>query len=80
MFTPELWQFFGIVVAPLVGILIGGLSYWLRKLDDRQYHIAMNSVTREDLVESLRPINERLIRIENRLQGEVSYHHRYTSN
>lgn len=80
MFTPELWQFFGIVVAPLVGVLIGGLSYWLRKLDDRQYHIAMNSVTREDLVESLRPINERLIRIENRLQGETSCHHRRRNN
>lgn len=80
MFTTELWQFFGVVVAPLVGILIGGLSYWIRKLDDRQYHIAVNSVTREDLVESLRPINERLFRIENRLQNSHSQFPRWRNN
>lgn len=69
MFTAELWQFFGIVVAPLIGLVIGSIVYWLRKLDDRQYHAAVNSVSKADLAEALRPINERLIRIENRLEN-----------
>ena len=72
MFTAELWQFFGVIVAPLIGLLVGGTVYWLRKLDDRQYHAAMNSVSKADLIEGLRPINERLIRIENILQGRTS--------
>lgn len=67
MFAPEIWQFFGLVVAPLLGVIVGGIIYWLKKLDDRQYTVATHSVTRSDLLESLRPINERLIRIENRL-------------
>lgn len=68
MFTAELWQFFGLVVVPLIGIIFGGIVYWLRKLDDRQYYSAMNSVTKSDLAEALRPLNERLIRIENRIE------------
>ena len=72
MFTAESWQFFGIIVAPLIGLLIGGCVYWLRKLDDRQYHAAMNSVSKGDLTEGLRPINERLMRIENILQSQTS--------
>lgn len=70
MFTAELWEFFGVIVAPLIGVLIAGVVYWLRKLDDRQYQIAVNSVTRADLIEALRPINERLIRMENRMHGQ----------
>jgi hypothetical protein len=71
VFTAELWQFFGIVVAPLIGLVIGSIVYWLRKLDDRQYHAAVNSISKTDLVEALRPINERLIRIENRLENRL---------
>ncbi len=71
MFTAELWQFFGIVVAPLIGLVIGSIVYWLRKLDDRQYHAAVNSVSKADLAEALRPMNERLIRIENRLESRT---------
>jgi hypothetical protein len=72
VFTAELWQFFGVVVAPLIGLIIGGIVYWLRKLDDRQYHAAVNSVSKTDLAEALRPMNERLIRIENRLETRSS--------
>ena len=72
MFTAELWQFFGIVVAPLIGLVIGSMVYSLRKLDDRQYHAAMNSVNKADLAEALRPLNERLIRIENRLESRTA--------
>jgi hypothetical protein len=67
-----LWQFFGIVVVPLISLVIGGVIYWLRKLDDRQYHAAANSVTKADLTEALRPIHERLIRIENGLHSRAS--------
>jgi hypothetical protein len=69
MFTTELWQFFGVVVVPLIGLLIGGVVYGLKKLDDRLFHIAVNSVTRTDLVESLRPINERVTRLESRVHA-----------
>jgi hypothetical protein len=72
VFTAELWQFFGVVIAPLIGLIIGSIVYWLRKLDDRQYHAAMNSVSKADLVEALRPINERLARIENRIESRLS--------
>jgi hypothetical protein len=72
VFPAELWQFFGIVVVPLVGLVIGSVVYWLRKLDDRQYHVMANSVTKSDLAEALRPIHERLIRIENGLQNRSS--------
>jgi hypothetical protein len=72
VFTVELWQFFGVVVTPLIGLVIGSMVYWLRKLDDRQYHAAMNSVSKADLVEALRPMNERLIRIENRLESRAT--------
>lgn len=68
MFTPELWQFFGVVVAPLVGVIFGGITYWLRKVDDRQYQAAINSVSKADLADALRPVNERVVRIENRLE------------
>ena len=71
MFPAELWQFFGIVVVPLVGLVVGSVVYWLRKLDDRQYHAAVNSVTKADLTEALRPIHERLIRIENGLHNRT---------
>jgi hypothetical protein len=77
MFTTELWQFFGLVVAPLIGVLFGGIVYWLRKLDDRQYNLAMNSVTRNDIVEALRPINERLTRIESHIQNAPSHSPRW---
>lgn len=69
MFTAELWQFFGVIVAPLIGIVFGGVTYWLRRLDDRQYHAAMNSVSKSDLAEALRPLNERMIRLENRVES-----------
>lgn len=72
MFPAELWQFFGIVVVPLVGFVVGSVVYWLRKLDERQYHAAVNSVTKADLTEALRPVHERLIRIENGLQSRTS--------
>ncbi|TVR97357.1 MAG: hypothetical protein EA406_09850 [Rhodospirillales bacterium] len=68
MFTAELWQFFALVVVPLIGVIFGGIVYWLRKLDDRQYYAAMNGVNKSDLAEALRPLNERLIRIENRIE------------
>jgi hypothetical protein len=71
VFTAELWQFFGVVVIPLIGLLVGGIVYWVRKLDDRQYHAITNSVTKTDLAEALRPIHERLIRIENGLQNRT---------
>jgi hypothetical protein len=72
VFPAELWQFFGIVVVPLLGLVVGSVVYWLRKLDDRQYFAASNSITKADLTEALRPINERLIRIENILQSQAS--------
>lgn len=72
MFPAELWQFFGIVLVPLIGLMVGSVVYWLRKLDDRQYHAIANSVTKADLTEALRPIHERLIRIENSLQNRTS--------
>jgi hypothetical protein len=72
MIDKDFWNIFGVMVVPLIGIVIGGMIYWLRKLDDRQYHIAVNTVTRADLVESLRPINERLIRIESRLPNNLT--------
>lgn len=71
MFPPELWQFFGIVLVPLIGLVVGSIVYWLRKLDDRQYHALANSVSKTDLAEALRPIHERLIRIENGLQNRT---------
>lgn len=71
MFTAELWQFFGIVVAPLIGLVIGSMVYWLRKLDDRQYLAAGTSVSKADLAEALRPLYERLVRIENRLENRI---------
>lgn len=69
MFTSELWQFFGVIVVPLVGVLVGGVVYMLRKLDDRLYHLAVNAVTRADLLESTRPLSERITRLEGQLQG-----------
>jgi hypothetical protein len=72
MIHGEFWNVFGVLVVPLIGVVIGGIIYWLRKLDDRQYHIAVNNVTRADLVDALRPINERLIRIEGRLPNNSS--------
>lgn len=72
MFTTELWQFFGVVVAPLIGLVIGSMVYWLRKLDDRQYQAAMHSVSKADLANALRPMNERLVRIENRLESRTA--------
>jgi MFS superfamily sulfate permease-like transporter len=71
VFPPELWQFFGIVLVPLIGLVVGSIVYWLRKLDDRQYHALANSVSKTDLEEALRPIHERLIRIENGLQNRT---------
>ena len=71
MFPAELWQFFGIVLVPLIGLMVGSVVYWLRKLDDRQYHVIANSVTKADLTEALRPIHERLIRIEDGLQNRT---------
>lgn len=71
MFPPELWQFFGIVLVPLIGLCVGSVVYWLRKLDDRQYFATTNSVTKTDLTDALRPIHERLIRIENGLQNRT---------
>jgi hypothetical protein len=72
VFPAELWQFFGIVLVPLIGLIVGSVVYWLRKLDDRQFHIASSSITKADLTDALRPIHERLIRIENGLQNRPS--------
>lgn len=72
MLDSEFWNLFGMLIVPLIGVVIGGMIHWLRKLDDRQYHIAVNTVTRADLVEALRPLNERLVRIENRVSSTSS--------
>lgn len=72
MFEAELWQFFGIIVVPLIGIVFGGVTYWLRKLDDRQYQFVMNSVSKTDHVEALRQLNERISRLEGRLDSRPS--------
>lgn len=67
MLDHDFWNIFGMLIVPLIGVIMGGMVHWLRKLDDRQYHLAVNTVTRADLVEALRPLNERLVLLEGRL-------------
>lgn len=69
IFSPAVWAVLTAFVLPLIAVVVGSLAYWVRKLDDRTFNLAVKSVTHEALQIALRPTNDRLDRIEHRLNG-----------
>ena len=56
------WTWLAVIVVPLLTLCLGGLTYWVRKLDDRQFEIVQEVVTRTDLERATD-------RLERRLEG-----------
>jgi hypothetical protein len=56
------WTWLAVIVMPLMTLCLGGLTYWVRKLDDRQFEIVQEVVTRTDLERATD-------RLERRLEG-----------
>ncbi len=56
------WTWLAVIVVPLVTLCLGGLTYWVRKLDDRQFEIVQEVVTKTDLERATD-------RLERRLEG-----------
>ena len=60
--TTSAWTWLAVIVVPLLTLCLGGLTYWVRKLDDRQFEIVQEVVTRTDLERATD-------RLERRLEG-----------
>lgn len=56
------WTWLAVIVVPLMTLCLGGLTYWVRKLDDRQFEIVQEVVTKTDLERATD-------RLERRLEG-----------
>ncbi|HYN39572.1 MAG TPA: hypothetical protein VES39_09995, partial [Rhodospirillales bacterium] len=56
------WTWLAVIVVPLVTLCLGGLTYWVRKIDDRQFEIVQEVVTKTDLERATD-------RLEGRLEG-----------
>lgn len=60
-----------ILLAAIFGATLGALSYWVRKVDDRQFEFAKHYVTREELGKSLTAIHEDLRAIQTTIREEA---------
>ena len=56
------WTWLAVIVVPLVTLCLGGLTYWVRKIDDRQFEIVQEVVTKTDLERATD-------RLEGRIEG-----------
>ena len=63
----DIWPLLEVVVFPLFFSMFGGMWWWLKKLDERQFSMLREMATRDDLKDMEIRINQHLCLIDNRL-------------
>lgn len=60
IFHPQVWGLISIIIVPLFALFLGGVVYWLRKLDERVYVLAQSMAHMEAKICGLLRIKENI--------------------